>query len=647
MLRSERPTPVMLPISSPSLSKPTPYTADHLTYRQQKHTVPMPSVQPDVSIDPSETNHLAVVHQDLHREMPSTRPAPHSVQESSDLDSDLDNDKLPMNTEDDFQNDPPKQFKLKEAIAKIDEPWLDSTLGQKTNLDQLSNKNKPADPLPSLSTIDFLNQNLQDLITSNSQEERIHKQQRKQYSRLRKEYESSRSNDSSSLSPYPTMSENSIGPQQDSQSHEVYVNPEANASVIPLIPQESIAQIAVDTQVKDDQISTAQIIDELDNLQGLPSSEELLSELFPSDRPIQINLDELDEEDIPTAPPLNPMDSQTSSHPPKMISHHTLGSSPDSSSLISEAIDDYIEPLSFTIPPQLNEPVQDFELIKNIKLALPKQESKAAESTSKSHHLLKNSKRNIFKATELNSNFFQGYKPAILLSESSLKRRQEMARGLVQGIERYAAGQTSFSPTMGIASLVFSKLYPIEIALSSEPLSTQLASVEHEEQLLKTVRVEQENKLLSQDNLKEEEIEEDTNFEQEHREFLATVEFQTLLSGSSSVQAPQTMKTTSDNHESNGWDLEEHLNPKIKRNSLSNSKHNKKSPPRLIRALDPSETASSNHSSDSAEANTEEQNSSDHSRIKNQLLSSQDQHTHTNQATGSSPASVAYRSDPE
>ena len=44
LLRSERPTPVMLPISFPSLSKPTPYTADHLTYRQQKHTVPMPSV---------------------------------------------------------------------------------------------------------------------------------------------------------------------------------------------------------------------------------------------------------------------------------------------------------------------------------------------------------------------------------------------------------------------------------------------------------------------------------------------------------------------------------------------------------------------------------------------------------------------------
>ena len=632
LLRSEHPTPIMLPISFPTLSKPTPHTTDHVTYRQQKHTVPMPSVQPEVSTAYSERSDVSVIYQDLHREMPSTRPAPHTVQESSNLDSKLNDGILLMDAEDEFQNDPAPQFKPKEAIVKIDEPWLDSTLGQKDHLDQVSNTAKHADHQLALPSIDFINQNLQDLITSNSQEERIHNRQRKKYSRLRKEYESSRSNDSSSLTPYLAMSENSSIPQQDVQSLGVNVDVEAQVSIRPPIQQESVVQLSEASVVTDDQLSTVQVIDELDDLQGLPSSEELLSELFPSDRPIQINLDKLDEEDIPTAPPLNPMNSQTSSHPPKMISHHSPSDSTDSSAMALEGVDDYIEPLSFTIPPQFNEPIQDFELIKNIKLTLPKQHSTTTYSTSQSNQILKNSKRNIFKATELNSHHFQGYKPAILLSESSLKRRQEMARGLVQGIERYATGQTSFSPTMGISNLIFSKLYPIEIALSSELLSTQLSSVEHEEQLLKTVPVEQESNLLSQDYLKEADIKEDTNFEQEHREFLATVEFQTLLSGSSSAQAPQTINTTSDNHEDHGWDLEKHLNPKIKRNSLSNHKHHKKTPPRLIRALDPSATTSSSHASDAAEANSKEQDSSNMPRTE-PLLSSQDQQTYANQST--------------
>lgn len=81
------------------------------------------------------------------------------------------------------------------------------------------------------------------------------------------------------------------------------------------------------------------------------------------------------------------------------------------------------------------------------------------------------------------------------------------------------------------------------------------------------------------------------NIDSEHKEFLATVEFQTLLSGSSSVKAPQNNQIIEKDSQKQGWDLEQHLNPKQKETSLSNGRKQRKAPPRLIQALESAEVS--------------------------------------------------------
>ena len=610
--RSEQDTPLVNPMPSVSVYTPTNQLVLNQLHRQQKQTVP---IQPAKPIEEEVHNPKELkTSEDILRNLPSTKPAPQVMSESSIQTTDREVTQIAtLDPNDDFMSNSMEVSSDFNSVNKLNETWLDSESSDyKKPLQEVStftNTNDFLDPPPS----GYSQQNLQNLITNDWQEEILHNHQHQQYSRLRKEYESSKAQEQTfsksdftqspffnSVSQKDQLAVNNelpglfINQQPSNQEYnQASPTPASLESFAPpsllsstpssseFGPTTSVKSLDPNVKLHDSSSKQSSISSSQTNkIHDLPTAQELLAELFPSDRPIQINLEEIAVEDLPTMPPLNQLEShlnEQSIHPksPSPLDHSSV-----KQPLSSEEFEDYIEPLSFTLPPRLEPPIYSSETIG---------EDTSLSSLGFRSDIGMNSKvfqnqsnKNLLKSTDITNHELQDYHPALLLSENSFKRRQKMSRVLVQGVERYMSGQVSFSPLMGIATLVFSKVYPIEIALSTELLNTMLADVDQDvNQLINDSSVEQVNQAPETDG-----VSGNTKYNKEHEEYLATVEFQTLLSGSSSVQAPKDERNDIDENEVNGWDLEQHLNPTLNRGSILKKINQKKKPPRLIQPLE-------------------------------------------------------------